>query len=98
MYATPYTIFKKKLLTKNHAPISGPCEIASFSIPNTLYFLHFCIRVRPFEGRATQAQPIHQICQKSGIKFARKERAAAGGRKKFREWTERKEKSHFFSP
>ena len=31
--------------------------IASFFIYNTLYLMHFCIRVRPFEGRATQAKP-----------------------------------------
>ena len=53
----------KKILTKNHTQISGQCEIVSFFIPNTLYFLHFCIRVWSFEGRATQAQPNHQIHQ-----------------------------------
>ena len=36
---------QKKLLTKNHAPISRPCEIASFFIPNTLIVTHVNIVV-----------------------------------------------------
>ena len=30
---------------------------------NTLYFLQFYIQICSFGGRATRAQPIHQICQ-----------------------------------
>ena len=46
------TMFKKNINQKIMLKSVNRMKLLFF-IPNTLYFLHFCIWFRPFEGRAT---------------------------------------------